>query len=139
MTSGIGVGISSAAVIRATDAMLRSLGGDQVAVVFPATGLPDDPAAQLGMVDPGVEEVPFTPVVVCSLNTTAAGPRRRLEFLLSAATVAAQVISRNAVSAEALFDSALGLLYDGDLFHVENVASEYFAGTAYLYRVTAVE
>ena len=33
----------------------------------------------------------------------------------------------------------LDLLYDSDLFHIENVATEYFAGTAYLYRVLAVE
>jgi hypothetical protein len=38
-----------------------------------------------------------------------------------------------------LFDGALGLLYDNDLFHIENVTTEFFAGTAYLYRVLAVE
>jgi len=34
---------------------------------------------------------------------------------------------------------ALGLQYDGDLFHIEAVVTETFAGTAYFYVVTAVE
>jgi hypothetical protein len=59
--------------------------------------------------------------------------------MLSGATVAAEVTSRNVASAEILFDGALGILYDNDLFHIENVTTEFFAGTAYLYRVLAVE
>jgi len=101
--------------------------------------MPNDPSAQLGLADPGVEEVIFSPVVVRSLVAPATGPRRRLEFLLSGAAVAAELTTRNVASAEILFDGALGLLYDNDLFHIENVTTEYFAGTAYLYRVLAVE
>jgi len=126
-------------MVRATDAMLRALGGDQVSMLFPLITMPNDPAAQLGLADPGVEEVIFCPVVVRSLVTPATGPRRRLEFMLSGATVAAELTSRNVTSAEILFDGALGVLYDNDLFHIENVTTELFAGTAYLYRVLAVE
>jgi len=132
-------GMSSAAVVRAADAMLRSLGGDSVSMLFPLITMPNDPSAQLGLADPGVEEVIFSPVVVRTLVTPATGPRRRLEFLLSGAAVSEELTSRNVASAEALFDGALGLLYDNDLFHIENVSTEYFAGTAYLYRVLAVE
>jgi len=132
-------GMSPAAIVRATDAMLQALGGDQVSMLFPLITMPNDPSAQLGLADPGVEEVIFCPVVVRSLVTPAAGPRRRLEFTLSGATVAAEVSSRNVASAEILFDGALGILYDNDLFHIENVTTEFFAGTAYLYRVLAVE
>jgi hypothetical protein len=42
-------------------------------------------------------------------------------------------------SAEALFNAVLGLVYDGDLLHIEAVVTENFAGTAYFYVVTAVE
>jgi hypothetical protein len=132
-------GMSSAAVVRAADAMLQALGGDQVSMLFPLITMPNDPSAQLGLADPGVEEVIFCPVVVRPLVTPATGPRRRLEFLFSGTTVGEQLTSRNVASAEVLFDSALGLLYDNDLFHIENVTTEYFAGTAYLYRVLAVE
>jgi hypothetical protein len=137
--TGIGAGISSAAVVRAADAMLQALGGDQVSMLFPLVTMPNDPSAQLGLADPGVEEVVFSPVVVRTLVTSTTGPRRRLEFLLSGAAVAAELTSRNVASAEALFNGALGLIYDNDLFHIENVTTEYFAGTAYLYCVLAVE
>jgi hypothetical protein len=132
-------GMSSAAVVRAADAMLRALGGEGVSMLFPLVTMPNDPSAQLGLADPGVEEVIFSPVVVRTLTTPTTGPRRRLEFLLSGAAVAAELTSRNVASAEALFDGALGLLYDNDLFHIETFTTEYFAGTAYLYRVLAVE
>jgi len=99
---------------------------------------PDGSVLVLGA-DPGVEEVIFCPVVVRTLATPTTGPRRRLEFLFSGTAVAEELTSRNVASAEVLFEGALGLLYDNDLFHIENVTTEYFAGTAYLYRVLAVE
>jgi hypothetical protein len=131
--------VSAAAVMRAADAMLRALGADAVNLVLPAVAMPDDPSAQLGMVDPGVQEVRFYPVVARSLATSNSGPRRRMEFLLSGRTVADTVVEQNAASAQALFDSALGLLHDGTMFHIEGIVTDYFAGMAYLYRVTAVE
>ena len=131
--------ISGAAVMRSADAMLRALGGTTISVVFPLVTLADDPSAQLGLADPGVQELIFSPVVVRSVAVTDTGPRRRLEFLISGAAVAAGVVTQNSASAEALFNSALGVNYDGVLFHIEHVTTEYFAGTAYLYKVSAVE
>jgi hypothetical protein len=132
-------GVSGAAIIRAADAMLRALGGDTISVLFPATTMPNDPSVQLGLVDAEVEEVNFTPVVVRTLPTASEGPRRRLQFLIPGSAVAAELAERNAATAEAMFASALGISYDGDLFHIVNVATEYFAGTAYLFLVEAVE
>ncbi len=131
--------MNSAAVMRAADAMLQALGGDAVTILFPLVTMPNDPSAQLGLADPGVEEVIFSPVVVRTLQTPATGPRRRLEFLFSAVAVADELSERNVPTAEALFNGALGLLYDNDLFHIESVMTEYFAGTAYLFRIVAVE
>lgn len=132
-------GFSGMALVRAADAMLRSLGGREISLLFPLMTLPNDPSAQLGMVDPGVEEVKLSPVVVRNLPTATTGPRRRLEFLVAAAAVGAVLSSRNVVSAQVFFESALGVVHGGDLFHIEGIATEYFAGTAYLYRVAAVE
>jgi hypothetical protein len=132
-------GISGAAVVRAADSMLRALGGTEIMVMFPSLILPDDPSAQLGLVDPGVEEVAFSPVVVRILDTGSTGPRRKLEFLISGATVSEELSSRNVATAEALFANALGIIYQGDLLHIENVTTEYFADAAYLCRVLAVE
>ena len=136
--TGIG-GISGSAVIRAADAMLRALGGDEIAVLFPLVGMPNDPSAQLGLADPGVMEVTFSPVVVRVLVAPTSGPRRRLEFLVSGTAVSEELSARNAPTAEAMFNGALGVVYDGDLFHIEAVTTEYFAGSAYLYRIVGVE
>jgi hypothetical protein len=119
--------------------MLRALGGDEVGILFPAAGMPDDPSAQLGLVDPGVEEVKFSPVVTRSLPTDNVGPRRRLEFLIPGSAVVAQLSTRNVATAKDLFESALGLVFDGSVLHIEGFTTEYFAGTAYLFRVVAVE
>jgi hypothetical protein len=132
-------GVSGNAVLRAADAMLRALGGAEISVMLPAVNLADDTSAQLGMADPGVEQVPLSPVVARSLPTENNGPRRRLEFLVPASAAADAATARNMASGQALFDGCLGVLYQGELFHVEGVTTEYFAGTAYLYRVAAVE
>lgn len=125
--------------MRAADAMLQALGGDEITIVFPQVQMPNDPSAQLGLVDPGVQEVALSPVVVLNLPSGTTGPRRKLEFLISNTAVAAAVVAQNAASADAFFDGALGINYDNDLFHIEQVIPEYFAGVACLYRVTAVE
>ncbi len=133
------VGVSGTAIMRAADAMLRALGGDQITLVFPLATLPNDPTVQLGMVDPRIEQVAFSPVVIRNLVAPSSGPRQRLEFLLSGSAIAAELSSRNVASAQDLFAGALGIMYDGQLFHIENVTTEYFAGAAYLYRVVGVE
>jgi hypothetical protein len=139
-TSGVGFGATGIALVRATDAMLQALGGDTIVLVVPAVGMPsNDASAQLGLVDPGVQQVPMSPVVVRELTTAGTGPRRRLEFLISSTAVAAELAPMNAATADALFEMALGIQYDGDLFHVESVTPEFFGGTAYLYRVVGVE
>jgi hypothetical protein len=137
--SNAGVGITGAAVVRAADAMLNTLGGDEVILLFPLLQMPNDPSVQLGLVDPGVQQVPFSPVVVRTLATPSSGPRRKLEFLISSTAVDAALVSQNIATAEALFANSLGVMFDNDLFHIEDVATEYFAGTAYLYKLTAVE
>ena len=38
--------------------------GDEVILLFPLLVMPNDPSVQLGLVDPGVQQVPFSPVVV---------------------------------------------------------------------------
>src|SRR5262249_18445292 len=114
----MGMAISGAAVIRAADAMLATLGGDEVILVFPLLEMPNDPSVQLGLVDPGVQQVPFSPVVVRTLVTPSSGPRRKLEFLISSTAVAAALTSLNIANAEALFNASLGVMFDNDLLHI---------------------
>jgi hypothetical protein len=135
----MGSGICGAALVRAANAMLTALGGDQVSLLLPALATASDAAGQLGLVDPGVQEVVIAPVVSRPLPTGSSGPRRRIELTLPASAIETQLPTLGIGSAEVLFDAALGLMYDGDLFHIEDVVTENFAGTAYFYVVTAVE
>lgn len=118
--------------------MLRALGGTEVILLFAAAGLPADRAAELGLVDPGVEQAQIAPVIVRELTTENNGPRRRIELLAGRSAMAEQVSQRNAASAEALLESALGVVWQAELFHIEGFTVERLAGVAYLYRVVAV-
>ncbi len=124
--------------MRAADAMLRTLGGTEVILLFAAAGLPADGVAGLGLVDPGVEQALIAPVVVRELTTETNGPRRRIELLAGQAAMAEQVSQRNVASAEVLFETALGLVYCGEVFHIEGFVVERVGGVTYLYRVAAV-
>jgi hypothetical protein len=131
-------GISGAAAVRAADAMLRTFGGTEVILLFAAAGLPADGVSELGLVDPGVEQAVIAPVVVRELTTETSGPRRRIELLAGQAAMAEQVSQRNVASAEVLFETALGLVYCGEVFHIEGFIVERVGGASYLYRVAAV-
>jgi hypothetical protein len=135
----MGSGICGDALVRAANAMLTALGGDQVSLLLPATATASDSAGQLGLVDPGVQSLNVSPVVARNLPTTNLGPTRKIEFTLPASALVVQLPTLGMGSVEALFAAALGLVYDGDLFHIEAVVTENFAGTAYFYVVTAVE
>jgi hypothetical protein len=124
--------------MRAVDAILQTLGGVEVKLLFAAAGLPADAVAGLGLVDPGVEQAVIAPVVVRELTTEGGGPRRRIELLAGQAAMAEQVSQRNVASAEVLFETALGLVYCGEVFHIEGFVVERLGGMAYLYRVAAV-
>jgi len=118
--------------------MLQTLGGTEVTLLFPAAGMPADAVAALGLVDPGVEQATISPVVVVELSTENAGPRRRIEMLAGQAAMAEQVSQRNVASAEVLFQTALGLVYGGEMFYIEGFVVERLGGVTYLYRVAAV-
>src|SRR5689334_19727701 len=135
----MGFGICGAALVRAADAMLRALGGETVSLLLPATAMAGDAGGQLGLLDPGVQEVLISRVVVRPLETGALGPRRRIEFTLPASVVGEQLPRLGMGTAEDLFNAVLGLRHGAELLHVETVIPESFAGTACFYVVTAVE
>jgi hypothetical protein len=135
----MGGGICGTALVRAANAMLMALGGDDVSLLLPATATAGDAAGMLGLVDPGVQQVVITPVVAHNVPTGNLGPRRRIEFTLPASAIEVQLPTLGMGSAEDLFNASLGLIYDGDLYHIEAFITENFAGTAYFYVVTAVE
>ena len=87
----MGNGICGAAWVRAANAMLTALGGDQVTLLLPASATASDAAGQLGLVDPGVRNVIIGPVVTQNLATGNLGPMRRVEFTLPASAIEAQL------------------------------------------------
>jgi hypothetical protein len=131
-------GISGAAAVRAADAMMRTLGGTEVILLFAAAGLPGEGIAELGLVDPGVVQALIAPVVVREISTENSGPRRHIELLAGQAALAQQVSQRNVASADVLFETALGLVYCGEVFHNQGFMVERLGGATYLYRVSAV-
>jgi hypothetical protein len=118
--------------------MLQTFGGTEVILLFAAAGMPADAVAALGLVDPGVEQALIAPVIVREITTENNGPRRRIELLAGQAAMAEQVSQRNVASAEVLFETALGLVYCGEVFHIEGFVVERLGGMTYLYRVAAV-
>jgi len=132
-------GICGAGLVRAADALLRALGQDSVSLVLPATAMAGDAAGQLGLVDPGVQEIVISPVITREVSTGSVGPRRRIEFTLPASAIEHQLPSLGMASGEDLFRAVIGLNYGNDLFHVESVLPESFAGTVCFYVLTAVK
>lgn len=135
----MGGGICGAAMLRAANALLQALGNDVISLLLPGSAMAGDAGGQLGLVDPGVQEVQISPVVTRELTTGNLGPRRRVEFTLPASVVTAQLPGLGMGSADDLFNAVLGLNYGSDVFHIETVVPESFAGTVCFYVVTAVE
>lgn len=125
--------------MRAADAMLRSLGGEEISLLLPLSAMPGDPAAQLGLADPGVEEVRISPVIARNLPTDNSGPRRRVEFLVPASGIAKALAEHNFADAEKFMSATLGIVYEGEMLHIEGFTAECFGAGAYLYRVVGVE
>jgi hypothetical protein len=86
-----------------------------------------------------VQEVIFSQVLVTELTTGNLGPRRRIQFTLSASAILNQLPALGMATAEDLFQAVLGISYANDLFHIETAVPESYAGTACFYIVTAVE
>ncbi len=131
--------ICGAGVARMANAMLRALGGETVSLILPATAMAGDAAGVLGLVDPGVQEVPISPVVIREITTGKSGPRRRIEFTLPASAIEGALPGLGMDTTESLFKAVLGLNYGSDLFHIEKVVPETFAGNLCFFVITAVE
>jgi hypothetical protein len=132
-------GICGMALLRTADALIRAMGKDSVSLLVPATAMASDAAGQLGLVDPGVQEVHISPVVARALTTGKSGPRRRIEFTIPASAIAAELPSLGMGSGDDLFSAVLGVNYGGEVFHVESVVPESFGGTVCFYLVTGME
>jgi hypothetical protein len=126
------------AAVRAAEALLRTLGGCTVWVRIPISVTTSGDAVQLGLAASATEDIELTPVVARRARNSK-GSRKKLELLISAASLAQAKEINDATSAEEFFDSALGVVYSGALLRVESVLVDEFGGVPYLYRVSVSE
>jgi len=126
------------AAVRAADAILRTLGGQQVQVRVPLSGIaPGDPS-QLGIVATPTELVALAPVVV-RRNPNKTGDTKSHQLMLSASTLAnAQQITTTS-DARNFFLSALSITVEGVDMTVISFEADEFSGAPYLYRVVVEE
>ena len=110
---------------RTADALLKALGEETVSLLLPATATASDAAGQLGLVDPGVQEVVDFSSDLAGTVTGNLGPRRRVEFTLPASAITGSTSCARDGHSGDLFSAMLGLTYGGDLFHVEPGAGEF--------------
>jgi len=125
------------ALLQAADAIVRSLGGTEITLLFPGSVAASSFDSDLGLQDPPVNEVIISPV--CTVFAGMKDVRTQTEFLVPASAVSDSITIRGSGSAELFFQSALGILSDGKLLRILSVSAETFAGSAYLYRVLASE
>ncbi len=126
-------GARGPAMARAAEAMLQALGGGEVQVRLPAVVAAEANARELGLAETQAEAVTFAPVVVRAADNEG----RKFELLFSAGALERVAEERQLGSAEALLASAVGVGVAGKRLRIRCVAAEYFAGAAYLVRVSA--
>ena len=124
---------------RATDVLLRAMGGRTVMLRMPAPAVPTDPTEQLGLATPAFQDLPLAPVVYRKARATLAdGKPAKSELLVSATAIEALVGSLAYASASVLFANASGVLADSDdsdLLEIVSASAEEAFGRPYVYRL----
>ena len=127
---------ATGAAARATDVLLRAVGGRTVLLRMPAPATPADVTEQLGIAVPTFQDLPLAPVVYRKARaTTAVGKATRWELLVSATVVQNLVGSLAYASASVLFATAYGVVSDDELLEIESATEEQVCGRPYVYRL----
>jgi hypothetical protein len=127
---------SSSAAARATDVLLRAMGGRKAMLRMPAPAIPADVTEQLGVATPTFQDLPLAPVVYRKARATiAAGAAAKCELLVSATAVEAIVGSLAYASASVLFAAAYGVLCGSELLEIVAASEEQAFGRPYVYRL----
>ncbi len=136
MSVDLSVRNSTAAQQRASDALLRCLGGTTVLLRLPTPGAAGSDAEQLGETTPAYEDIPLSPAVFRRLRPQLEdGQANRYEVLISASSVCAQLGFLQLSSTDQLFAMASGVVVDGELMLIEAAAEAEAFGRPYIYRL----
>ena len=122
---------------RAADALLRTMGGEQITlrIADPSAG---DTNSQLGITSPTASDVQIAPAIVEILPPAPDGTRR-IQVLLGAKGVQPVADSYGVTDIPAWLLASQGLVYRGQLMPIKTVTSNCFGGGEYLYLLTATE
>lgn len=136
MSADLSVRNSTAAQQRASDALLRCLGGTTVLLRLPTNVIAGTDADQLGGVTPTYEDIPLSPAIFRRLRPQLLDAQvNRYELLVSATSVEAQLGFLELSSTDQLFAMATGVFVDGELLLIEAAAEAEAFGRPYLYRL----
>jgi hypothetical protein len=117
------------------DTLLQVVGGRAVQLRLPVQPSAGD-GGQLGQPSPGYQDYTLAPVVFRKLRPAMTSGRvNKYELLISATSVTNLMSSLAATSASAMFNSALGVVVDGNVLLVEGTGSSEAFGAIYLYRL----
>jgi len=126
----------SSAAARATDVLLRAMGGRKVMLRMPTPAVPADVTEQLGIATPTFQDLPLAPVVYRKARATlAADVAAKCELLVSVTAVEAIVGSLAFASASVLFAAAYGVLCGNELLEIVATSEEQAFGRPYVYRL----
>ena len=140
MSVDLSVRNATAAQQRASDVLLRCMGGRTVLLRLPTPGVAGSDAEQLGAGTPAYEDIPLSPAVFRRLRPQLReATANRYEVLISASSVAAQLGFLQLASTSQLFAMATGVVVDGELMLIEAVAEAEAFGRPYMYRLLVRE
>jgi hypothetical protein len=124
-------------VRRAADAMVRALGGAQITLRI-ADASAGDTNSQLGLTPPTSEDLQISPALVRTIAPAANGSRR-IEVTLSAKAVKPFADQYGVDDVPTWLLTAEGVLFRGQLMHIDTVISDHLGGMDYLYHIVATE
>ncbi|HZU10908.1 MAG TPA: hypothetical protein VFA02_13475 [Pseudacidobacterium sp.] len=118
------------------DVLLRAAGGTTVSLlVAPATPDSSD-ASQIGVNAPNFQQMTLSPAIFRQVRAAMSeGQLPKYELLLSASAVQQQVGALQLTSADALFDSAAGVLINDAQYVIESRSVSEALGQVYLYHL----
>lgn len=125
---------------RVADALLLGSGGRTVKLRIPASAIPADPAEQLGLAVPQLQDVEVSPAIFRHASAKVAeGKAARRDLIISASAIEALTSATGLGSAEALFTSAFGVLVDDRLLTIVSATEMEAGGAVFAYRISVRE
>jgi hypothetical protein len=122
---------------RLADALLRSLGTTQITlrIADPSSG---DTGSQLGLEPAHSEDIQISPALIRALPA-AAGGERNFEVMLSASALKVIAGKYGVEDVVSWLRAAQGVLFHGQLLHIDSANADKYFGSDCLYRLTVTE